>query len=543
MDNARAFFQDVDEFFPTPARLIDKMLAGINLDEINTILEPSAGKGDIVAALIQKHEIRRYSYSNRELDIDVVEVNANLQHVLKGQGYRVIQDDFLTLQTFKQYDLIVMNPPFSAGDKHLLKAIELQQNGGKIICLLNAETLRNPFSIIRKDLVRRLEEYNAEIEFIAGAFTDAERKTVVDIALIKIDIPKAELDSFILKGLRQEEYYRQERKDTQAVTPGEFIDRIVAQYNFEVRAGLSLIREYKAMIPLVKKTLKKGVYSNDSILHLGIEGDKNNDHDMINSFIKKVRYKYWEALFLSDEFVSLFTSNLRDQYFQKINELKNYDFSHYNILQIKEDISRSLIKSVEETILALFDEFSHKHHWQDETSKNVHYYNGWKTNKAWIINKKVIIPYMSAWASWSNRLHYDYRIIQKLMDIEKVFNYLDAGLTDHIDLQDTMKRAENMCQSKKVPLKYFTVSFFKKGTCHIEFTNLELLKKFNLFGSQRKGWLPPSYGKANYEDMNAEEQAVINSFEGKEEYQKVMKKRDYYLYKSSDIIMIESMAS
>jgi len=70
-----------------------------------------------------------------------------------------------------------------------------------------------------------------------------------------------------------------------------------------------------------------------------------------------------------------------------------------------------------------------------------------------------------------------------------------------------------------------------------------LLKKFNLFGSQQKGWLPPSYGKANYEDMSAEERAVIDDFEGREEYEKVMRNKDYYLYKSTDLLMIDAGVS
>ena len=81
-------------------------------------------------------------------------------------------------------------------------------------------------------------------------------------------------------------------------------------------------------------------------------------------------------------------------------------------------------------------------------------------------------------------------------------------------------------------LGYFTITIYKKGTCHIEFTNEELLKKINIFGSQQKGWLPPCYGKKKYEDMTTEEQAVIDDFQGKEEYDKVYANPDYYLIDS-----------
>ncbi|HBV97432.1 MAG: DNA methyltransferase [Peptococcaceae bacterium BICA1-7] len=524
----------INEFYPTPLKLINKMLSGIRLNEIKTILEPSAGKGDIVSALKNKYEAQRYRYSKCEIDIDVVEIDANLRHILKGQGYKVIHDDFLTLQTYKSYDLIVMNPPFSSGDKHLLKALDMQKNGGKIVCLLNAETIRNPYTNKRKDIVRRLEEFDAEVEYIDDAFANAERKTDVEIALVKVNIPKAERESMILKGLRRAESCECEKAETRTLTHGEFFKRIVAQYNFEIRAGIALIREYLAMLPLVKRSFKDG--GSTPILKLEVQDAEHAT--MVNSYIEKVRYKYWEALFLSEEFSSMLTTKMRDQYMDRIRELKDYDFSLFNIWQIREEISRNLLKSVEKTIIALFDDFSHKWNWVNETSRNIHYYNGWKTNKAWVINKKVIIPNMCAWASWSGKLNYDYNIIQRLADIEKVFNYLDGGLTDHIDLRENLKQAEVKGQTRKISLKFFMVTFFKKGTCHIEFTNLELLKKFNLFGSQRKGWLPPSYGNVKYEDMSIEEQAVIDDFEGREEYKKVVINKDYYLYKSPDLLMI-----
>ena len=36
-----------DEFYPTPALLVQKMIDGIDWKMVKTILEPSAGNGDI----------------------------------------------------------------------------------------------------------------------------------------------------------------------------------------------------------------------------------------------------------------------------------------------------------------------------------------------------------------------------------------------------------------------------------------------------------------------------------------------------------------
>lgn len=528
---------NIPNFYPTPAKIIDTMLQGIKLDEIKTILEPSAGKGDIVDHIVDKYKTLYCRYGVKwetQLDIDTIEIDANLQHILKGKGYRVVHDDFLTFETFKRYDLIIMNPPFSDGDKHLLKALEIQKRGGRVVCLLNAETIRNPFSNVRKDLIRCLDELNADIEFIKDAFIDAERKTSVEIALIKVTIPEAPKSSVILDSLRQEEIYTVNREDSGTIVEADFLKRIVAQYNFEVQAGLKLLEEYFAMKPYVMKSFKKepSPYERPAIsVIVGDEGSRNrlNDWEKPNEYIKLIRYKYWNALFQSDMFANIFTTKLRQEYYERIQDLKNYDFSFYNIYTLKAELVKSMSKSIEETILALFDKFSHKHHWYDETSKNIHYYNGWKTNSAWKINKRVVVPHMNAFDSWSGKFRPYYEVCDKLKDIEKVFDYLDGGRSDHVDLEAALKRAEETGQTKKIQLKYFNVTFYKKGTCHIEFTNLDLLKKFNLFGSQKKGWLPPSYGKANYEDMDSEEKAVIDSFEGELEYRKVLKNKDYFI--------------
>lgn len=134
-------------------------------------------------------------------------------------------------------------------------------------------------------------------------------------------------------------------------------------------------------------------------------------------------------------------------------------------------------------------------------------------------------------------------VITKLQDIEKCFNYLDGGLTEAVDMENVLQFAEAHEITKDIALKYFRVSFYKKGTCHITFTNEELLKKFNIFGSQHKGWLPPSYGKKPYKEMSAEEKAVINDFEGEAEYNKVMLNREYYLFDTNSLAMLEDKSA
>lgn len=530
------------DFYPTPEQLASDMLSGIDFDWISSVLEPSAGKGDLADAVRQRlRSTCAGCWNKTDWDIDTIELNPELRHILTGKGYRVVHDDFLTYDTAKHYDLIVMNPPFFGGDKHLLKAIKMQRRGGRIVCLLNAETVKNPCTNTRRKLAAKLEEYSASVEFLEKAFAQAERRTDVEIALVKINIPQAEQESDILANLcREAERPEQANKDTQTLIDSDFIRAIIQRYQVEVRAGLKLIGEWRAMRPLIMSSLKSDAYDEPII---SMEIQKGDDKStMENAYIKKVRTKYWEALLTAPEFMGLFTSNLREEYLSRINELADYEFSPFNIYTIRIELNEKLTKGVEDTILALFDELSAQHAWYPEQKKNIHYFDGWATNKAWKINKKVIIP-LSAYNQWRTDCWYrlsDYRVVRKLSDIEKALNYLDGGLTESVDLCQILEAAQRAGQTKEIQLKYFTVTFYKKGTCHIRFTNDDLLQKFNLYGCQRKGWLPPAYGKRAYQEMSPREQAAVDAYEGREAYEHMMQNQAYFITSAASMLMLTS---
>ena len=517
------------DFYPTPESLIMRMFTKIEKEQTMNILEPSAGKGNIVDYFQDK-----IIYSKKNWKIDCIEIEDELQGILKSKGYKVIYNDFLRFFTLKKYDLIVMNPPFSNGDRHLLKAIELIENyGGQIACILNAETIKNPCSIYRQDLKIKLENYNADIEFIQNAFIGAERKTAVEVALIYINIPSNLKESDILKKLRKAKRYEEKNIEYSQVTKTDFIQSIVDKYNFEVQAGIKLIEEYLNISPIIKNSF--GEFSRE-ILSLKVNDSESN---LINNYIESIRYKYWEALFSADKFRKLFTSELLKQFQAKITELKDYEFNEFNILQLQQDMSNKLVKSVEQTILDLFEDLSYKHSYNEEFSKNIHYYNGWKSNDAYKINKKVIIP-LKATDWWYNKFAYSYSIYEKLADIEKVLNYLNNKEIESIDLEKVLQENLRAQQNKNIDCKYFILTFYKKGTCHLVFKDDDLLLKFNIFGSQKKGWLPGGYGKKAYNDMSDDERKVIDEFQGKKEYEKVVNNQNLYITNlNNNLLMLE----
>ena len=527
------------DYYPTPNKVLDQMLLGVQFDEINTILEPSAGKGDICDYIRERRNRR-----SDDLSIDVVEIDTDLQKILQGKKYNLVYDDFLSFQTSKKYDLIVANFPFSDGDEHLQKALQLQeQYGGSLICLVNAETIKNPYSNLRKTLVTKLEKYGAEIKYLQDMFIDAERTTGVEVALIKVMIEKKGEDSLILDNLKAAlEFNGAKNNLDEALIDRDPINALISRFDLENKVGISLISEYRMLQKFMLASLNKGDNRYETpIIKLEIRESTYGDN-FENDYLKQLRLKYWKAL-LSSDFSSKYTSNIQKELQEKLNSLAGYDFNLFNIRKLEESLSENIVAGIEKAILTLFDEFVSRYSYSDDIMNgNIHYYNGWKSNKAHKINSKVVLP-VNGFSSYSfsskDKLDNHY-VREKILDMTKVFNYLSTEkVTLGSVVSGSIERANDLQSFRNIDFHYFTATFYKKGTCHITFTNKALLDKFNIFGSQRKGWLPPSYGKRSYSDMSQEERSVVDEFQGEEEYHHVFSNRSEYIVENSKLLLEE----
>ena len=573
-----------DQFYPTPGHLAGKMVAGIDWSKIETILEPSAGKGDLLMAAAKAFASNsEYDRKRKGLDADCIEIDPYLQQILaynfsdesisglreshseldrkrfslgfthankealkklnrqiepvQATNMRIVHDDFLTFRGQKKYDLILMNPPFAEGDRHLLKALELQKNGGCVVCLLNAETLRNVRTKTRQLLQQKLQKYGAKITFVPNAFKDAERTADVDVAIVRViiqcDASDTKSDIYErMKKAAEQEY--QEHEHT-ALISGGFIEQLVQQFDIEVASGLGLIREYEAMRPYILDKIptesNSGSYSKP-ILTLCV-GDKTiySGAENINRYLKATRWKYWYALLNNDKITGKLTNKLQQEYRESVDKMQNYDFSLFNIQKVIAEINCQIFTGVKESIMELFDRLTAEHSWYPESKKNIHYFNGWATNKAHKISKKSIIPGNGVFSSysWKRDSFDEYHTFSLLSDVEKVFNYLDGRMTEDVDLRKVLRTANAIGQTKNIQCKYFKVDFYKKGTVHIKYTDQAIIDRLNIYAAQSRNWLPPYYGKVDYADMPDDAKVVIDDFQGEKAYGEVMANKVFYL--------------
>jgi hypothetical protein len=493
-------------FYPTPKALISRMLAKVK-GSPDRILEPSAGKGDIIEYL--KDNIRCS-------DISAIEINEDLQATLRGKDIKVIDADFLHYSGADQFDLIIANPPFEEGDKHLLKALDIMYCG-EIVFLLNAETIKNPYSNTRKDLVKRLTDLGADIQYIQEAFKSAERPTGVEAALVYVNIER-KVEEDIFKDCQDKvEKDNPEIEKNYELSNKKAIEELVAEYNQVVEIGKETIIGY------FKNFKKVGEYIKLNDLKQSLfDEDKKTDmtalmRGQLNEMLGAMRKDFWRRTLVLPEVKKRMTGKKQAEFEHKVDKCCDMDFTEDNIRQFILNLINTYHKTLSEGVVDIFDMFTIRYHWSEDNlyNDNIHYYNGWKTNKAFKICKRVIIPMhgLFDWGHW--RLDYNAR--RKLDDIDIVMSYFNGG-NSYLSIANAIDAAYKIEQSRNILSTFFKIATYKKGSIHLEFLDENILRRFNVAASVGKNWLPGGYGRKHYEEYTPEEQKVVDTFEGAESY-------------------------
>jgi len=402
----------------------------------------------------------------------------------------------------------------------LLKAIEILYRG-EIVFLLNTETIRNPNTKVRQVLAKKLQDLNAEIEFIKDEFLVAERPTKVEVALIYIRVER-NIEKDLFEGVTEAEEKRAPKLETyQELSTGKTIEELVAEYNQIVTLGtetiISYFRHYKKISPYLGLNREAEKY-------VGNEGDMTDRMQaQLNALLIAVRKDFWSRTLELSEVRKRMTSKKRSEFEHQVQDRCNMDFTEFNIRQFVLNLMAGHEKTLTEAVLDIFDMFTVRHSFHEELhNDNIHYFNGWKTNKAYKVNKKVIIPIYAGYADGPfvdyGKWKLNYQAAAQLGDIDIVMSYFD-GCGHYLSISRALEGAFERGQSSSIHSTYFTLTAYKKGTLHLTFNDEDILRRFNVVACMGKSWLPHDYGHKPYEESDPEVQLLIESFEGRKSYE------------------------
>ena len=475
-------FTDNSDFYPTPEEVINTMMMGENIIG-KTILEPSAGSGNIV----------RWLKENGAGEVIACEKDRHLQKLLADEC-KLLAEDFLSVtgERVSHIDYIVMNPPFSEGIRHIRHAFEIAPAGCTIVALCNSTNLEKTWNSEYVTFQELVKIYGNS-EYIGTAFDTAERKTDVEISIVKL-YKEGEGDEEFADYLFSNEDDTLNSNETEGLV----------QYNL-VR---DLVNRYVSAVKLFDETMAAANKINDMARF--DDGDRTREHYLPIEFgayssngkhinVTRQQYKkqmqryYWRIIFDKLNMEKYATENLREQLNRFIEKQVEVPFTMHNIYQVLNMVIQTTGQRMDKALLEAFDLIC------SLSAENSTAGEKWKTNANYMVNRKFIVPYMTSYdARWPR----DYITLSyssnetKVIDVVKALCYITG--TNY----DSIRPLNGLIYESKIPYGewfewgFFRVKAFKKGTMHFEFLDEAVWAKFNQAVAKQRGWvLPKKSGK------------------------------------------------
>ncbi|MDN3689072.1 DUF4942 domain-containing protein [Cyclobacterium jeungdonense] len=497
-------YRENKDFYPTPPEVIKKMLAPYHQESWREhnhvrghyklaglhILEPSAGSGNILDFLKEQGHVRsQHLYA--------IEQDPNLAHILQGKGYKVIGNDFMQYDGDYCFDLIIANPPFSSGDRHLLHMWEILQRGS-IICLLNSETVRNPYSENRKLLTRLIHDHGS-VEHIGPVFTDAERRTEVETCIVRlIKEGKSKVDFTFQNVTEEAKVEFSDKMVGDSVAVNDFTGSLLRCYEKTKEAFTDYIKARNALESFSGPILR----STDHILDMAAASckDESTDTGRYNAFMDTFKYCAWKSILSKLQIEKYLTNSARKTFEEFAKSHGAMDLTRENIHALIMMIVQNKDKILNDAVIEVFDIFTKYH-----CANRIHP-EGWKTNEAWVVGPKVILPHYIEMGFGS---HYsvNHRRWDEFSDIDRVMCYLTGTDFDSLDklpegwamenAKDSEQKHTNLSLKNAIrqvgigdqswhPSAFFWIRCYKKGTIHLKWKDEALRAKFNQVACQGK---------------------------------------------------------
>ena len=277
--------------------------------------------------------------------------------VLRGKQYDVVGWDWLTYRSVSYYDAIVMNPPFSEEGEHLLKAWDFLHDG-EIVCLLNEETIKNPYTEERKQLVKIIEQFG-NVEFLGDCFSTAENKTSVNVAMVYLKkVAVDDTPDLWAKETTQEKEYRVNFDgDPTMLAIRDNLGNMEHWFNMANEhwiRGIEHIRKAKLYMDQNKISDHGSSREDDFEKILGMA--LSNVHTCRAEYLRRHRRLAWTSVFQQMEFNRWLDSKQQDNFMRDVERDSTIPFTADNIKSTLENVFMSRKKLFNESVARVFDD-------------------------------------------------------------------------------------------------------------------------------------------------------------------------------------------
>jgi 16S rRNA G966 N2-methylase RsmD len=456
------------DFYPTPELVAATMLDPLDLRG-RTVVEPSAGSGNLIKACLERGAA----------EVLAVEPEPKLRAILAGiPDSRLISADWLkvTADQISHADLVVMNPPFSADEHHILHAWKVAPAGCELVALCNWNTVspdRWSNRASHRELKTLIEQYGSR-QNLGSVFEDAERTTRCEIGMVRLTKPGSrpgadEFDGFFLgpddieaqgEGIIP---YRRSR---------DLVNRYVEAcriYDEQLAAGVRL----QAQVG--------GIYKGELGIQIAMEGCPASR----NRFRKELQKAFWKSVI--DEMLprAMATSQLQGDINLFVEQQTKVPFTERNLFRMLQIIAGTAEQRIDRAIEAVFDQLT-KH-----TKENRWNVEGWSTNSQYLFGRKFIMPYLAEpdWSGGTVSLKGYHGKLGEIGDLIKALCYVTGRNYDEV--KDPPGGTCHLESGVWLDWGFFEFKVFKKGTGHFRFKNLDDWAVLNRRIGKIKGFTLP----------------------------------------------------
>lgn len=527
------------QFYPTPKALAKKAWAKFKGKDVVRLLEPSAGDGALLKPWLEENQYH-WGKSRCAL-VDCIEIDLSKHPLLRDQGMNVVGIDFMSFSGAAIYSHIIMNAPFQEGVKHVLKGWEILFDG-ELVAIINAESIKNPFSAERKMLISLIEQFGS-VEFLEDEFMspEADRKTSVEIALIHLE-KKSNFEMDFLSGLKADSMTSsglaggfQEFKEV-AVHQG-LIENTVTAFNAAVKAAREVV------FSAAKARYYVGLLGNtmESVRSQENNFDPRQGNANLETVRKDMQERYddlknraWTAILHSTQVTTRLSSKAQQRLESEFENVKQLEFTEANIYAFILGLINKQSEINLEMVCDTFDSIT-KHH-----TENRVYFRGWKSNDRHrtaafkVKMTRFVIPGHGD-AGW--RRSPDWDTCRFLADFDKVFSMLDGRKEPEVSLEWAFNTYyDELKQGERISTSYFDVRFYKGiGTIHFFPKDKKLIDRFNRLVGRSRHWLPQEGEKVSDAFWLQYQEAEKFSTEIQAEIRKQDRTRNFWNHLEYDI--------
>lgn len=460
------WLSDNQDFYPTPPNVIEDILQNVNFIGA-TVLEPSAGSGNFV----------RYLRENGAKEVIACENDPRLRRIVEKEC-RIIKDDFFCLESHEisHIELIIMNPPFSTQEKHILHAWEIAPAGCQIVSICNTNLVENPYSEDRRK-INEFVKFNGRSEYLGDVFGNAERRTGVRCSVLYLFKPAEESEDYSEYFDLSEDY---ERAYLDGVVRYDFVRDIVNRYVGALKLYDEVLNNAVQMNYLI------GDYQPGKLTFSCSVRDVPTNRE---TFRKELQKTMWEHIFSKMRMRRFVTKGVLEDINKFVEQQVHVPFTMKNIYKMLELIVGTHGSRMNKVLVEAFEKicsFSHENSTVGEK---------WKTNSDYMINRKFIVPYITEsdfYGTKRSRVHLTYRGMEMLEDIAKALCYLTGRSYDEMEPLYKKVNSGDLEWGQWYEWGFFRIRGYKKGTMHFEFLDEDIWIKFNVKVAEIKGWRLPA---------------------------------------------------